>query len=167
MRRDGERGVENWIIRQGAKTDLGRVSEIVKKIWGMGGDSLMEKRFGLIGNRPWQEWINTDILNYIKGKVEFFLVAELKQRVVGFATYRLDHGRKVGTVGYNGVDPDYGGKGIGTRLVTSVLDLMRKDGMVYAQVVTGFNEGHKPARKMYEKSGFKPLSKTISYAMKL
>ncbi|MFH2067986.1 MAG: GNAT family N-acetyltransferase [Candidatus Omnitrophota bacterium] len=158
---------ENLKIRLGTEADLDRVSEIVKKIWGMGGDSLLEQRFGIIGNKPWQEWTSADILKYIREKMGFFLAAELKGKVVGFATYRLDQDRKIGTVGYNGVDPDYGGKGIGTKLVEKTLNRMRKNGIVYARVITGLNEGHKPARKMYEKIGFKPLLETISYAIKL
>ncbi|MFH0795735.1 MAG: GNAT family N-acetyltransferase [Candidatus Omnitrophota bacterium] len=157
----------NPVIRQGTGADLNCVSGIVKKIWDMGGDSLMEQRFGLIGNKPWQEWTSADILNYIKAKMEFFLIAEFENRVVGFASYRLDNRRKMGTIGYNGVDPDYGGRGIGTKLIGKALGLMRKNGMVYALVITGLNKGHQPARKMYEKAGFKPLLKTITYAMKL
>ena len=159
--------MEDIVIRKGRKEDLDTISIIVKKVWDIGGDYLMEKKYGLIGNKPWDEWISNDILTYLRENPENFLVAECQGKVVGFISYRLDTKRKVGTVGYNAVEPDYGGRSIGTRLLKRALKNLREKGMLYAKVITGLDEKYKPARGMYEKAGFEPLSESINYSMKL
>jgi hypothetical protein len=44
---------------------------------------------------------------------------------------------------------------------------MREAGMTHATVGTGLNEGHAPARRMYEKAGFEPVIEYRMYARKL
>lgn len=158
---------ESTLIRPGNKEDLKIVAKIIKKVWGIGGDYLMEQKYGIIGFKPWQKWVSDDILNYIREEMDHFLVCEHQSRVVGFICYQLDRERQIGTVGYNAVDPAYQGKGFGELLVKKVLAVFEKESMSYAKVVTLLNKGHAPARKMYEKTGFEPLVKNVAYVMKL
>lgn len=157
----------NISIRAFRKKDLVPIEKIIRQVWCIGGDFLMEKKYGMIGSKPWQDWISGSILSYINEKPEHCLVAEFQSLPVGFITWQVDDERKTGTVGYNAVDPEYGGKGIGSQLLNNVLNIFREKGLLYANVITGLNEGHAPARRMYEKAGFEPLAKNVVYTMKL
>lgn len=53
------------------------------------------------------------------------------------------------------VDPDVQKQGIGVALSEHALTWMRENGMVVAMVETGADPGHAPARRLYEKSGFR------------
>ena len=87
--------------------------------------------------------------------------------MAGFITYGTDGDRRVGSIHYNGVSPDHAGQGIGSAQVARVLEAFREAGMEYATVGTGLNEGHAPARRVYEKNGFEPVIEYIMYAQKL
>ena len=52
------------------------------------------------------------------------------------------------------VDPDVQGHGIGTALMTFALNWMQHAGMAVAMVETGADDGHAPARRLYEQLGF-------------
>jgi ribosomal protein S18 acetylase RimI-like enzyme len=54
---------------------------------------------------------------------------------------------------------------VGKKLLEYGLTQLRQSGMRLALVVTGLNEGHTPARRMYEKAGFQPLCQTVTYSM--
>jgi ribosomal protein S18 acetylase RimI-like enzyme len=55
------------------------------------------------------------------------------------------------------VHPDYQNRGIGTSLNTFALARMKASGMVLADLHTGGDPGHAPARKAYEKAGYTAL----------
>ncbi|MEA4824202.1 MAG: GNAT family N-acetyltransferase [Clostridiaceae bacterium] len=94
-------------------------------------------------------------------------VALLDGRVVGFISYTLSDDRKIGTIGTNAVAPDCRGKGIGPRLYAFVQERMRGEGAEFAQVETGGDEGHAPARRAYEKAGFERFLPQRCYFKKL
>lgn len=154
-------------FRKMRQDDLKEVEKIVKKIWTMGVDKLREEKYGIIGRKSWDEWVWESIKSYLKEKETRKFVTETNGKIVGFCSYRIDKVRKIGTVGYNGVNPEYSGLGIGTYQINKVIELMKKEGMEIAEVLTGLNEGHLPARKMYEKCGFEEFFKSILYSKKL
>jgi ribosomal protein S18 acetylase RimI-like enzyme len=84
-------------------------------------------------------------------------VAEEDGVVVGFIAYELKLETKVGEVQMLAVRPEYQNRGIGTRLNTLALDKMKESGMVMAEVGTGGDPGHAPARRSYEKAGYTAL----------
>jgi len=94
-------------------------------------------------------------------------VALLDGKVVGFVTYHVDFIRKSGEIGGNAVDPDCRGMGIGPKMYDFVLNKMREEGMEYATVVTGLDDGHAPARRAYQKAGFEKNLPSIKYFQKL
>ena len=77
---------------------------------------------------------------------EWVLVCEEEGRVVGFATFFIDAETKVGVIGNNAVDPECGLKGIGQQMSAAVSSLFKEKGMLFAQVRTGLDEAHAPAR---------------------
>lgn len=83
------------------------------------------------------------------------LVAELADQVVGFLVYELNHKDKTGEVQLLAVHPDYQNQGIGTALNTAALTQMKESGMKVSTVATGGDPAHAPARRSYEKAGYR------------
>jgi ribosomal protein S18 acetylase RimI-like enzyme len=89
------------------------------------------------------------------------------EQVVGFVTFRLDHGSRVGTIGNNAVDPAWQGHGIAGRLYQHVLARFREEGMKVAAVTTGLDAGHAPALAAYRKAGFGAEVPSVTLHMEL
>lgn len=53
------------------------------------------------------------------------------------------------------VDPDFQQRAVGSALTDYALTRMREEGVAVAMVETGADPGHAPARRLYEKSGFR------------
>jgi len=83
------------------------------------------------------------------------LVAELDEKVVGFLAYELKG--ETGEVLLLAVHPEYQNQGIGTELNIVALEKRKAAGMKMAEVGTGGDEGHAPARRSYEKAGYTSL----------
>jgi GNAT superfamily N-acetyltransferase len=156
-------------IRAAREADLKPIEGMLGSIWQMGRAAAMEERHGLIGGKPWQESVVPGIISNLTKRLEEggLLVTECDGEVLGFISYSIDRERSIGTIGYNGVRRGAGGRGIGTRQVEYVLDIFRREGLRLAEVSTGLNEGHRPARRMYEKVGFKSLVESVFYTMEL
>jgi ribosomal protein S18 acetylase RimI-like enzyme len=73
----------------------------------------------------------------------------------------------MGIIGNNAVDPDCGLKGIGQQMYRFALERFRAEGMAWANVDTGLDEGHAPARRAYERAGFDITISSIHYYRKL
>jgi len=84
-------------------------------------------------------------------------VAEENGVVAGFIAYELRLKEKVGEVQMLAVHPEHQNRGIGTRLNTFALDRMKESGVDLAEVGTGGDPGHAPARRSYEKAGYTAL----------
>ena len=67
----------------------------------------------------------------------------------------------------NGVGISFHGLGLGTKMYKFVMEKMKGEGLLYAQVTTGLDDGHAPARRSYEKAGFKVGRPSITYFTKL
>lgn len=76
---------------------------------------------------------------------------------VGFIAVKLDTDASMGEIYMVAVDPDFQSQGIGTALVEFALAWMKEGEISIAMVETGGDLGHNPARRTYEKTGFKPL----------
>lgn len=140
-----------------AARDAERIKAMVGEIWSGGTDALIEKKFGVIGGAPWAEWQSRDVLPYLQADGARSFVAEQGGEVVGFCSYVIDEARSRGTVGYNGVAPTHQGLGIGSAMMGFVMSRIKAEGMEYAGVIVADNEEHAPARRVYEKYGFKNI----------
>jgi GNAT superfamily N-acetyltransferase len=78
----------------------------------------------------------------------------LETQIIGFVTIRFDQELKVGEIGLNAIDPDFGGRGIGTYVYEFAIQEMKNAGMKVATVATGGDISHLPARKAYRNAGF-------------
>ena len=84
-------------------------------------------------------------------------VADLDGTVLGFILWELYPDRRSAEVHMLAVHPYYQNHGIGTQLNLFALDHIKQAGMTLAEVATGGDPGHAPARRTYEKSGYTPL----------
>ena len=97
---------------------------------------------------------------------EFFRVAWIEGKPVGFAGSFAGKSNKTrGIVGPVGVFPEYRRRGIATALVLSACDALRSKGYRYAYL--GTHEDNLPARRVYERIGFKPVFNTIKFEKSL
>ena len=81
-------------------------------------------------------------------------VAELDGVPVGFVAYELRIEDQIGKVQLLAVHPEYQNLGIGTELNKLALKKMKESGMKVAEVGTGGDLSHAPARRSYEKAGY-------------
>lgn len=155
--------------RPGVSADISAITDIARRIWTMGLSSRLEEHFGQLGDRPWDELVAEDIGGSVATSIEAgqCIVAEADGRVAGWVTWSVQRARDRGQVGYNGVDPAFRGKGIGTRLVEMALKQIKESGVRIALVMTGLDPGHAPARRVYEKCGFVPFHESITYVKEL
>lgn len=84
-------------------------------------------------------------------------VAEAGGRPVGFVAVIIHDDTRTGEIYMIAVDPDYQNRGIGSDLVAFAVDRIGERGMELAEIGTGGDPGHAPARRVYEKAGFTPL----------
>ena len=82
-------------------------------------------------------------------------------KVAGFIGYRA--AGEIGQISNNAVDPAYRGRGFAGRMHAYVLDRMRDEGMKYARVQTGLDDGHAAARRAYQKAGFEKYLPSITF----
>jgi GNAT superfamily N-acetyltransferase len=139
-----------------------RLQEIVQQVWAIGSDFSLEEKYGSVGDESWDRWLLPKVMSRLWQEIGSIIVTEIDGEIAGFVSYAIDRPREVGTIHYNAVDPDFQGHGVGTTQVERVLEIFRDEGMRIACVGTGLNEGHAPARRMYEKAGFEPV---IEYRM--
>jgi ribosomal protein S18 acetylase RimI-like enzyme len=89
-------------------------------------------------------------------------VAESGGVVVGFVSIQLRYETAVGEIGLNAVHPLSAGAGLGTAMYEFALGQMREAGMRVSTVSTGADVSHAPARRAYEKVGFKVGIPTVN-----
>ncbi len=124
------------------------------------GDEIYESQF-----TGWQKVKRDGIAQGLRAGRGY--IALVGDTVAGFIHYRVDEETKTGEICGNAVNPEIRGMGIGPKMYEFVLDKMREEGMLYATVNTGLDDGHAPARRAYEKAGFSAHLPSIRYYQKL
>jgi len=84
-------------------------------------------------------------------------VAEEDELPVGFVAIALHAKDSIGEIYMIAVDPSCQRAGVGTALTEYALSWIKESGMAVAMVATGGDPGHAPARRTYERSGFRML----------
>jgi ribosomal protein S18 acetylase RimI-like enzyme len=107
------------------------------------------------------------VAGYIRQFPERAFATECDGQVVGFLTWYLPGPEGVGEIGNNAVHPDWQGRGVGGAQCRAALEQFRGMGLTSATVYTGLDDGHAPARAMYEKSGFNLTTPHVKYFMEL
>jgi len=86
---------------------------------------------------------------------EVYVLLRDEDTIVGFIGLSMDRENAKGEIDLNAIDPDHQGKGAGQFMYDFALSRMRDEGIKLVQVSTGGDQSHAPARKAYEKAGFK------------
>lgn len=94
-------------------------------------------------------------------------VVEDGGEIVGFVTTLANKETKLGIVDLNAVDPAAQGKGVGTFLYEWALGHLKDQGMKVAEVGTGGDPSHAPARRAYQKAGFGPSIPNVYFYKEL
>ncbi len=83
-------------------------------------------------------------------------VVEHEAEIVAFCSITCNQETKVGVIDLNAVHPDCQGKGVGTWMYEYAVEQLRAGWMRVAEVGTGGDPSHAPARRAYAKAGFGP-----------
>jgi GNAT superfamily N-acetyltransferase len=106
----------------------------------------------------WERQQREEVESVCKNDALFCVwIAEEESIITGFIAYTLKSEEKTGYVELLAVHPDYQNQGIGTALNNFALDKMKTGGMKIANLWTGGDPGHAPARRSYEKAGYTAL----------
>ncbi len=154
-------------MRPATVDDMPKLQQIVQNVWAIGSDFSLEEKYGSVGDESWDRWLLPKVMSRLWDEIGTTIITEIDGEIAGFISYAIDRDREVGTIHYNAVSPSAQGHGIGTAQVEHVLDIFRDAGMRVACVGTGLNEGHAPARRMYEKAGFEPVIEYRMYSRRL
>ncbi|MBD3181798.1 GNAT family N-acetyltransferase [Candidatus Poribacteria bacterium] len=158
------------IIRDAEEKDVESIKAIAVEAWESIYDSfrkLMGDEFFNATRSDWKTEKARQVENHFREYPEYVFVTEHKGQVIGFLTYHLVKHKKLGVIGNNAIKPEFQGMGFGTKQHQTALDRFRQAGMKYAEVYTGCDESHAPARAAYEKVGFEPKLYMVTYYAKL
>jgi len=86
------------------------------------------------------------IADYAEHAPGEMLVAERDGRAVGYICFGMNFKSGVGSICSNARDPRYPGKGVANEMYEAVLQKFRDCGMLVAEVMTGLDPAHAPAR---------------------
>lgn len=157
-------------IRQASVNDVKRMQEIAvlawKPIYALREDFMGQQLFYKLFP-DWRAEKSSQVSSHFEGHPQWTIVIEEGGELLGFLTYYLDEEKKIGEIGNNAVHPDHQGRGLGEKMYREALRRFRDSGMVYAKVETGLDDAHIPARRAYEKVGFKQGFRSVQYFMKL
>jgi len=146
-------------IRRLTSGDLEAVVALSLRAWAPVFTSFAE----VLGERIYQlvypDWLTMQAAT-VRGVCagEHVFVADSGGRVAGFAAVVIrDDDPRTGEIDMIAVDPGCQRQGVATALMTYSVDYMRAAGVVVADIGTGGDPGHAPARRTYEKAGFTAL----------
>lgn len=147
--------------------DTPAVTELVREVWHIGMNARREKLYGKTLGRPWRDQIEASVREYLQSEGVQTLKALVDNEFAGFLCYRIERETGLGEIGYNAVHPNFTGRGIGSKLLQAAITQLREQDIQHVEVTTGLDDGHAPARRLYEKAGFKPIHSSIRYTLTL
>ena len=158
-------------MRSYTEGDLVRVIEITLAAW----EPVFTSFLDLLGQNifdtvypDWREEKRQQLTSQCSGEHgETIRIADLDGKVVGFTVYYCNVTTRIGEISHNAVDPEYQNMGIATKMYKVCLKEMKIQGMTCAQVSTGGDPSHAPARHAYEKAGFNRSIPSVNYFMEL
>lgn len=140
------------------ETDLAEVVELSVRVWVPVFDSLYTAlggpMFALQFPEGWEAAQRAAVAQ-VAGTPHVW-VAEDERAVAGFVAVGLDRATRVGEIVMVAVDPVRQRRGVGRALTGFAVEWMREQGMTVGMVDTGGDPGHAPARRTYERAGFRP-----------
>lgn len=114
---------------------------------------------GLFG-RVYPDWLASQaeaVAATCRDQSNHVWVAEFEGALAGYVAVVFHENPKRGEIDMLAVDPEQQRQGVGGALTSFALDQMRAAGVTLAEIATGGDPGHAPARCTYEKAGFTAL----------
>lgn len=165
--RDGVTESPTPEVEKCTPTDFNEIAKLARAVWTMGSDYQREKAYGRELGMPWKDHIEASVRQYLKRSDVRALQIRKEGRLAGFTSYRVDAFTRLAEIGYNAVDPDFLGEGLGKALLRAALNRLRREDRNEVEVVTGMDPGHAAARAVYEGAGFKPFIRSVRYTLNL
>lgn len=122
------------------------------------GDVLGRELSTLLHGADWRLHQAHEVRDTLSNASNRAWVAEADGEIVAFAAATLvDQKRQLGEITMVAVDPTAQRRGIGGALTEHAATWLRDQGMRVALIATGGDAGHAPARRVYERLGFRQL----------
>lgn len=155
------------LIRPARLDDLEAILEITRLAFGPFSLARIRQDFfgQRLGGQEWHEHKNRSVENFCRRNILQTIVAQIGERVVGYATYDFEEDSGVAIIGNNSVHPDFQGRGIGTKLQMEIDRRMREEG--YQRFCVATLAVDVPAQKVYEKLGYRRVAETYHYLRKI
>jgi ribosomal protein S18 acetylase RimI-like enzyme len=158
------------MIRDYKPDDLEKIMDIADRAWA----GIHDAYKNIFGNELFNILVpdehfrkGKEVKTFVSEHPDWIYICEEDNTVVGFVTFTIDKEKKIGEISNNAVDPKCSLKGMGQQMYKAVFERFKQEGMIYACVRTGLDEGHAPARRAYERAGFNISRGMVSYFMKL
>jgi N-acetylglutamate synthase-like GNAT family acetyltransferase len=158
------------MIRQYQREDLLQVMDIANRAWIPIYD-MYERELGKeladIRTSHRETAKGKQVKRHCENHPDQVLICEEENTIIGFVTFHLNLEKKIGIIGNNAVDPECGLKGRGQQMYQAVFQRFKAAGMNYAEVSTGLDEAHAPARRAYLRAGFERQIESVTYYKKI
>ena len=164
-----QKGEKNMIMREYRSGDLGQVMNIANAAWQpirkMSREALGDTISDLLNPAGDAESKGLQIKDQIDSGQYGIAVCEHDGQIVGFITWHIEG--CIGTICNNAARPNTGLKGIGQTMYGFVLEKFHQAGVKAVAVTTGLDWAHAPARRAYERAGFRKHLDSTTYYMEL
>ena len=164
-----------WVVREARPEDAAAGGAIAVRAW----EAVHDLRLHLVGaelhERLWHDW-RVDkaaaVERHVRERFSDAAVATVGdvrgEAVIWFVTWHYrDASRSIAEIGNNAVAPDWQGRGVATALYGHALSAFRRSGAGVACVSTGGDPAHAPARRAYQKAGFRIAVPSVTYYLSL
>lgn len=120
------------------------------------GEVLGEELDTLLHGTDWREHQARDVRAALEDAARRVWVAEDASRIVGFVVAMVaDDARLIGEIHMVAVDPEAQRHGVGSSLTEHAAAWLREQGMRVVMIGTGGDPGHAPARRLYDRLGYR------------
>ncbi len=160
---------DGFIVRRPDEFEFERVAKLAieawQPIWRESRRLLGDELFASLGDREKAKY--DEAMNALKNPSTNVYILCHGDDIAGFCSWGVSDapGGKFGLAGLNGVADAYKGQRLGLVMQNYIARDMLDQGLKYARVPTGLDDGHAPARKTYERSGFSHTLPSVTYRM--
>lgn len=147
-------------IRALADDDIDAVVEFSVRAWKPVFESFAQVLGSRIYQRLYPDWLAGQaqaVAGVCRDEKSHVWVAEMDGRLAGFAAVVFHEAPTRGEIDMLAVDPECQRRGVADALITYAVERISESGAVLAEIGTGGDPGHAPARAAYEKAGFTAL----------
>lgn len=156
-------------MRPYCEKDLESVMEIANRAWApireMSRNALGDVIADILNPRGDAVSKGLQVKDQIDSSQYEIAICEYDSQIVGFITWQING--IMGEIFNNAALPGAQVKGIGQTMYRYVLNRFREQGVKVVRVTTGLDEAHAPARRAYERAGFKRRLDSTTYYMSL